>query len=167
MSIWELIEQLVDTFERDIRLAKSLESCNPQDDLAIKAAVVGFSYNAPTPDWAQDHYEFVKHRLERDYHDEELVHEDLVGPGAESCPGDSWTFRGGKRDQLFHHRQNALGHARKGAGQARRKGLAPCLSPDALARKGGPADGQEPGREGLQWGHDESGVASSLVGQGD
>ena len=73
MSIYEDLEQLVATFYRDIGLAKDLESSNPEDDLAIKAAVVGFSYNSQTQDWAKRHYEFVKARLERDYRDGELA----------------------------------------------------------------------------------------------
>jgi len=73
MSTYENLEQLVGTFQRDIRLAKDLESTNPEDDLAIKVAVVGFSYNSPTQDWAKGHYDFVNARLERDYHGKELA----------------------------------------------------------------------------------------------
>ncbi len=73
MSIFEQLERLVGTFQRDIELAKALESCNVEDDLAMKTAIVGFSYNSPTQDWVKEHYDFVKSRLQRDYHDEELA----------------------------------------------------------------------------------------------
>jgi hypothetical protein len=73
MSSISHIEQLVDDFHRDMDLAKSLESCNPQDDLVIKMAIVGFSYNSSTQDWAKDHYNMVTSRLGRDYHDTEIA----------------------------------------------------------------------------------------------
>jgi hypothetical protein len=73
MSTLEKLEQLVVTFRRDIQFARELESANPEDDLAIKAAVVGFSYNAPTESWAEGHFDFVKARLDKDYHDRELA----------------------------------------------------------------------------------------------
>lgn len=72
-SIYNHLERLVETFSRDIELARDLESSNPEDDLTIKAAVVGFSYNSPTQDWAKGHYDFVKARLDRNYPDRELA----------------------------------------------------------------------------------------------
>ena len=49
-----------------------LESNNPDDDLAIKVAIVGFSYNSPTVEWTKEHWDFVTPRLAREYPDEEL-----------------------------------------------------------------------------------------------
>ncbi|MGY8771238.1 MAG: hypothetical protein ACKVH8_22725 [Pirellulales bacterium] len=48
MSTFKNLKQLVDTFRRDIELAKELESGNLGDDLTVKASVIGFSYNSPT-----------------------------------------------------------------------------------------------------------------------
>jgi hypothetical protein len=73
MSTFDKLKQLVESFHRDVALAKELESCTPQDDLAIKLAIVGFSYNSSTQDWDKSHFDFVKSRLECDYPDEELT----------------------------------------------------------------------------------------------
>ena len=73
METHDSLQQLVAVFERDIELARDLESTNPEDDLAIKAAVVGFSYNSPTGDWAKGHYDFLSSRLARDYNSEALA----------------------------------------------------------------------------------------------
>lgn len=81
MSISESLSRLVDTFQRDLELARALTSVNPEDDLAMKASIVGFSYNSPTHEWCQEHFDFVKARLDRDYHDRELAN---YGGNAES-----------------------------------------------------------------------------------
>ena len=73
MSIYENIENLVTCFYRDVEIAKELESGNIEDDLAIKLAIVGFSYNSPIQEWGERHYEYVKARLDKDYHDKELA----------------------------------------------------------------------------------------------
>ena len=73
MPAIENVVQLIGTFHRDIELARRLESPNPEDDLAVKASIVGFSYNAPTQEWCQSHYDFVSVRLEQDYDDEKLA----------------------------------------------------------------------------------------------
>ena len=72
MGIYDDLEQLISTFPRDIELAKGLESTNPEDDLAIKAAVVGFSYNSSTSEWVKVHYDFVKSRIQKEYDCESL-----------------------------------------------------------------------------------------------
>jgi hypothetical protein len=61
------IESLVASFQRDIEIAKTIQSPNPDDDLAIKAAIVGFSYSSRNTDWGRNHYLFVKKRLDSDY----------------------------------------------------------------------------------------------------
>ena len=72
MSTTSDLWHLLGTFPRDVELAKQVESSNPEDSLAIKIAIVGFSYNARTEAWAKGQYDFVKSRLDRDYHDDEL-----------------------------------------------------------------------------------------------
>lgn len=72
MSTFEALTKLVGVFERDIESAKALTSPNVEDDLAIKAAIVGFSYSAPTSDWARIHHDYVKTRLDSDYSSDEL-----------------------------------------------------------------------------------------------
>lgn len=73
MSIYDELENLVESFARDIEIAKGVESTNPEDDLAVKAAVVGFSYNAHTGEWAKGHYDFLVRRLEYDYGPETIM----------------------------------------------------------------------------------------------
>ncbi len=73
MPIADSLNQLVGNFARDLALASNLESANPEDDLAIRAAVVGFSYNSPTEEWDKGHFEFVNARLERDFNEKELL----------------------------------------------------------------------------------------------
>lgn len=73
MTTFESLRQLVAVFQRDIELAKDLKSANPEDDLAIKSAIVGFSYNSPTQDWAKGHYDLVTSRFAREYNNESLA----------------------------------------------------------------------------------------------
>jgi hypothetical protein len=72
LSTFDGLKTLLDTFYRDIALARTLQSSNPHDDVAIRAAIVGFSYNSPTREWSKMHYEFVMYRLKRDYDDNKL-----------------------------------------------------------------------------------------------
>lgn len=72
LNYLDRLVQLTADFVRDIDIAKNVESSNSEDDLAIKAAVVGFSYNSPTSEWAKGHYDFVHRRLESDYPREQL-----------------------------------------------------------------------------------------------
>ena len=67
MSLSECLEQLVTNFFRDIALARGVDSENPEDDLVVKAAVVGFCYNSPIQEWDKGHLEFVKNRLSREF----------------------------------------------------------------------------------------------------
>jgi hypothetical protein len=73
MLLSECLEQLVTSFYRDITLARGLDSENPEDDLAVKAAVVGFCYNSPTQEWDKGHLEFIKSRLSREFQDDESL----------------------------------------------------------------------------------------------
>jgi hypothetical protein len=66
------LQSLVNTFARDVELAKNVKSPNPEDDIAIKTAIVGFSYNSPTDDWGKGHYACMRERLDREYNLGEL-----------------------------------------------------------------------------------------------
>ncbi len=72
MEIYKEFKELVEIFERDVLMAKRIESPNPNDDLNIKTAIVGFSYSSQTENWGGDHFNFVKERLEQDYSEDEL-----------------------------------------------------------------------------------------------
>jgi hypothetical protein len=72
MTYHDQLERLTIDFLRDIDIARSVESSNKEDDLAIKAAIVGFSYNSPTSDWAKGHYDFVRKRLDADYSSDQI-----------------------------------------------------------------------------------------------
>jgi hypothetical protein len=67
------IQRLVGTFYRDIQIANGVVTPNPDDDIVIKVAITGFSYNSPVDDWARGHFDFVKSRIDRDYTPEELA----------------------------------------------------------------------------------------------
>lgn len=67
MALSQNLSRLVTNFYRDIGLARKLDSMNPQDDLAVRAAVVGFSYNSPTQEWAKGHFEALKKCLDREF----------------------------------------------------------------------------------------------------
>ncbi len=73
MTVVQQLEQRVGTFDRDIQLAKVLESPNDEDDLAVKAAIIGFSYSSSAGEWAKEHFDFVKAWIEHDYATEELA----------------------------------------------------------------------------------------------
>jgi hypothetical protein len=60
-------ESLVASFRRDVEMVRDVRSPNPNDDDLIKAAIVGFSYNAPTTSWGSNHFAFVRRRLDGDY----------------------------------------------------------------------------------------------------
>lgn len=61
----EVFGRLSATFSRDRVLAERLESANAEDDLGVRAAIVGFSYNSPTESWGKGHYDFFwRHALD-------------------------------------------------------------------------------------------------------
>jgi hypothetical protein len=72
MAFNDQLKQLTINFARDIDIARRVESANQEDDLAIKAAIVGFSYNSPTSDWARGHHDFVRNRLDANYPSDKL-----------------------------------------------------------------------------------------------
>ncbi len=71
--MFDELQRLVATFYRDMQAAKGVVSPNSEDDLAIKAAITGFSYNSPIDNWGKGHFDFVKTRIDRDYRPEELT----------------------------------------------------------------------------------------------
>lgn len=58
-----VFDDLYSTFARDAALAKGMKSPNREDTIEIKAAIVGFSYNAPTEAWGMEEYECVNRVL--------------------------------------------------------------------------------------------------------
>ena len=72
MSLFSELESLVKTLPRDVQLAKGLEKPNVEDDLPIKHAMVGFSYNSATQNWTVGHFEAAKRYLDSNYDDDEL-----------------------------------------------------------------------------------------------
>jgi hypothetical protein len=65
MNAMKTYEKLLEHFARDLRTASDLATPNVEDTLEMRAAIVGFSYNAPTEQWAHGHYEYVsQHALE-------------------------------------------------------------------------------------------------------
>ena len=67
------LEQLIATFARDIQIARELQTPNEEDDLAVKLAIVGFSYNSPTDEWGKQHFDFLAARLGREFPPGELA----------------------------------------------------------------------------------------------
>jgi hypothetical protein len=67
MQILEQLDSLVPTFKRDVDFAGQLQSPNSEDDLAMRVAIVGFSYHASTEQWGIDHYNFVKRRIDPEF----------------------------------------------------------------------------------------------------
>lgn len=100
-SVLSQLEQLVNTFERDVQLAKEINSPNDKDDLAIKMAIVGFSYNSRSDDWDLGHFEFVNDRLARNFAPNELAE---YGPNGEHVRM-FFALRIGYLLGLYHHKQ--------------------------------------------------------------
>lgn len=64
-NAFEIFERLLTTFKRDRALADALKSPNTDDDLSVRVAIVGFSYNSPTESWGKGHHDFFsKHVLD-------------------------------------------------------------------------------------------------------
>jgi hypothetical protein len=55
-------EMLLTGFERYVEMARILESPNQEDDVFVRAAIVGFSFNQPTESWTREHFEFHRKR---------------------------------------------------------------------------------------------------------
>lgn len=73
MTVFDQLQTLVDSFRRDVQIARELESPNADDDLTIKTAIVGFSYHSPTDQWEHGHLDFVRVRIDRGYSASQLV----------------------------------------------------------------------------------------------
>jgi hypothetical protein len=67
------LANLLRSFSADVELANQLASPNRTDDLPIKVAIIGFSHNSPIEQWAQNHFSFVKARIEGDYSSANLI----------------------------------------------------------------------------------------------
>lgn len=80
-SVFEQLEQLVATFPRDVQLAMQVNSPNCEDDLSVKMAIIGFSYNSRTEDWDLGHFEFTRDHLARHFASTELCE---YGPNADN-----------------------------------------------------------------------------------
>lgn len=61
------LASLVATFNRDVEIARSLKTPNEQDNLPIRVAIIGFSYNSPVTSWGFSHYQFVQRLVEGEY----------------------------------------------------------------------------------------------------
>jgi len=75
-----LFENLVPRFRRLRATARRLSTPNPEDDLCVRLAIVGFSQNAQTELWSYRHFQ----RLQI-YRRRELNSRDLSGYGEEAA----------------------------------------------------------------------------------
>jgi hypothetical protein len=66
-------ENLLAGFPEFIRQASRLESPNPEDDLYVKLAVVGFRQTARPEAWRRGHYEIIRDLRSGAYADDELT----------------------------------------------------------------------------------------------
>src|SRR5262245_36324052 len=73
MTVLQQLDSLVDDFPRLAEGARQLQSPNQEDDLSIRSAIVGFSCNAPTEQWAHNHFLFVKEKLDLQFAIENLA----------------------------------------------------------------------------------------------
>jgi hypothetical protein len=73
MQILRQLDSLVPTLQRDVALARQLQSPNSEDELAIRVAIVGFSYHASIEQWSVDHYKFLKGRIDPEFALENLA----------------------------------------------------------------------------------------------
>jgi len=53
-------EQLLRGFSRHKKLAEELRSPDPEDDLFVRMAIVGFSFHRPTEEWGIDNLNFIR-----------------------------------------------------------------------------------------------------------
>ena len=65
-------EVLLGNLDQLIELAENLESPNAEDEIFVKAAIIGFSHRSPTDQWSRKHFEFAQRRRQEDYSDAEL-----------------------------------------------------------------------------------------------
>ena len=67
-----LFQALLDDFEKLLSSARNLRTTEPEDSLAVKAAVVGFGQFSPLSEWGQQHYQIIAKRLQDELSLEEL-----------------------------------------------------------------------------------------------
>ncbi len=77
MHVYDELKKLLPVFGREIRMARQLMSPNPEDDLTVKTAIVGFSHHSPTEEWGPNHFAFLRQRLDAEYRPGDLS---LYGP---------------------------------------------------------------------------------------
>jgi len=74
-----VFEALLPRFNTLRTTAEAYASPNPEDDLPVRLAIVGFSFNAPTDSWAYEHFCFVAAYRDRELNAEALAwHEDVA-----------------------------------------------------------------------------------------
>ena len=54
-------------------MADGLESPDPEDDLFVKMAIVGYSFHQPTEEWGIDNLHFIQRHRQDEYSDAELA----------------------------------------------------------------------------------------------
>ena len=54
-------------------MANELQSPDPEDDLFVKMAIVGYSFHQPTEAWGIDNLRYIQQRRHDDYSDAQLV----------------------------------------------------------------------------------------------
>jgi hypothetical protein len=107
-------ENLLKRFRSDYELAERLETPNPEDDLHVRIAIVGYSYSQPTETWGRNHYHFLKYYREGDYADENFstvaANPHLCAAFACLCLGYLLGLfqRGGLSEEQFHVAQRQL-----------------------------------------------------------
>lgn len=55
-----------------IAMAEELKTPNPEDDIFVRTAIVGFSYHCPTEQWGHKHFSFIQEKRLGDYSDSAL-----------------------------------------------------------------------------------------------
>jgi hypothetical protein len=73
-------EHLLGGLDGHLRLAQEMSSPNLEDDLCIRAAIVGFSFHSQTERWGRNHFDLVRSRRDKDYSNRNLS---WYGPSAE------------------------------------------------------------------------------------
>ncbi len=63
-DIFDEYQRMWDSFRRCCEAANSLNTPNPEDDIFIKMAIVGFSHHQKTESWEHDNYRVAKQYLD-------------------------------------------------------------------------------------------------------
>jgi hypothetical protein len=62
-QVFDEFQKLRDCFGTCCEAADRLQSPNPEDNMYIKMAIVGFFYHDKTENWSQEHYRIVREYL--------------------------------------------------------------------------------------------------------